>query len=375
MEIDAKRMPMDERLPLVLRGLYERRGYRRYRMSNFEAYDLYRENKNFLESEGVITFTDASGRLMALKPDVTMSIVKHTKPDTALQKLYYIEHVFRTAPQSGEYQEISQMGLEYIGGQDGYAEAEVMELALRSLAGVGPQTVLNVGHMGFVTGLMDAVGLCGGARAAALELLRGKNGHALRRLATENGCSEEGAQRLAALTALAGPFTQVLPEAEAWAEGAGMAEALRELRELYEALCAADALQAPHALRLDFSTLNDMDYYNGVVFKGYVKGVPRAVLSGGRYDNLMRRCAKPQGAVGFALYLSELSRVFTETDACDVDTLLLYGTASPASVVRAVQALAREGSVCAAQTPPEGVRARKTVTLRAQDEKGGGSAC
>ena len=59
-------------------GLFEQRGYRRYRMSNFEAYDLYRENKNFLESEGIITFTDASGRLMALKPDVTMSIVKHT---------------------------------------------------------------------------------------------------------------------------------------------------------------------------------------------------------------------------------------------------------------------------------------------------------
>ena len=99
MEIETGRLPKDEQVPLLLRGLFEQRGYRRYRMSNFEAYDLYRENKNFLESEGIITFTDASGRLMALKPDVTMSIVKHTKPDAVSSKLYYVENVFRLAPQ------------------------------------------------------------------------------------------------------------------------------------------------------------------------------------------------------------------------------------------------------------------------------------
>ena len=92
---------------------------------------------------------------MALKPDVTMSIVKHTKPDAVSSKLYYVENVFRLAPQSGEYREISQMGLEFIGGQGGYAEAEAVELAVRSLAAIGPQSVLDVGHMGFITSLLE----------------------------------------------------------------------------------------------------------------------------------------------------------------------------------------------------------------------------
>ena len=175
MEIETGRLPKDEQVPLLLRGLFEQRGYRRYRMSNFEAYDLYRENKNFLESEGIITFTDASGRLMALKPDVTMSIVKHTKPDAVSSKLYYVENVFRLAPQSGEYREISQMGLEFIGGQGGYAEAEAVELAVRSLAAIGPQSVLDVGHMGFITSLLDVLGVREEARAAALDALRGLN--------------------------------------------------------------------------------------------------------------------------------------------------------------------------------------------------------
>ncbi len=86
MEIETGRLPKDEQVPLLLRGLFEQRGYRRYRMSNFEAYDLYRENKNFLESEGIITFTDASGRLMALKPDVTMSIVKQYEAGRCFQQ-------------------------------------------------------------------------------------------------------------------------------------------------------------------------------------------------------------------------------------------------------------------------------------------------
>lgn len=321
MEIETGRLPKDEQVPLLLRGLFEQRGYRRYRMSNFEAYDLYRENKNFLESEGIITFTDASGRLMALKPDVTMSIVKHTKPDAVSSKLYYVENVFRLAPQSGEYREISQMGLEFIGGQGGYAEAEAVELAVRSLAAIGPQTVLDVGHMGFITSLLDVLGVREEARAAALDALRAKNAHTLRAIAAESGCTEEEAGQLAALAALAGPFPETLDAARALVAAPGMADACGELQSLYDALEAVDAADT---LRLDFSTLNDIDYYNGVVFKGYVRGVPRAVLAGGRYDNLMRRFGKPQPAVGFALYLGGLGRAFAEKSDYDVDTLLLY---------------------------------------------------
>ena len=66
-----------ERAGLELRGLYEKYGYRKYRMGQFEEYSLYMDNKNFLSSENVIVFTDLDGRLMALKPDITLSIVRH----------------------------------------------------------------------------------------------------------------------------------------------------------------------------------------------------------------------------------------------------------------------------------------------------------
>ena len=60
-----------------LRSLYLSYGYLSYKMSKFEEYDLYATNKDFLVSDRVITFTDTDGKLLALKPDVTLSILKN----------------------------------------------------------------------------------------------------------------------------------------------------------------------------------------------------------------------------------------------------------------------------------------------------------
>ena len=78
-----------EQVVQQLRELYRRYGYTQYKMSKFEPYDLYVHNKSFLVSEDILTFTDADGRLMALKPDVTLSIVKNAKEGAGLQKVYY----------------------------------------------------------------------------------------------------------------------------------------------------------------------------------------------------------------------------------------------------------------------------------------------
>ena len=68
-----------EKVLFMLRELYMSKGFQPYQMSKFEEYDLYARNKDFLVSDNVITFTDMGGRLMALKPDVTLSIIKNRK--------------------------------------------------------------------------------------------------------------------------------------------------------------------------------------------------------------------------------------------------------------------------------------------------------
>ncbi len=299
MDFELPRLRREERVALRLRGVYEANGYRMFRMGSFEEYDLYMQNKAFLMGEDIITFTAADGRLLALKPDVTLSIVKNTRPGE-VRRLYYNENVFRRSRHTGEYREISQMGLEFIGGDGAGAEAEVLRLAAESLAAIG-DCALDLSHMEFVEAALAGFGE-GEAQQAALAALRDKSPHGMREAARLAGLGGEAAETMAALAELSGPFDAALQKARVLAAGIpGCKKPLDELEALRRALNGT-----PVAVRLDFSLLNDVDYYSGLLFQGYVSGIPRPVLAGGRYDKLLRRFGKQQGAVGFALYLDAL---------------------------------------------------------------------
>ena len=106
MNIESKILKPDEKSACVLRSLYSNLGYCQYKMSKFEEYALYIRNKDFLVSDGIISFTDTNGRLLALKPDVTLSIINNSKDIPGqVQKLYYDENVYRISKSSRSYKE------------------------------------------------------------------------------------------------------------------------------------------------------------------------------------------------------------------------------------------------------------------------------
>ena len=92
-----------EKVVFSLRDLYFSYGYLPYKMSKFEEYDLYVKNKEFLVSDRIITFTDTSGKLLALKPDVTLSILKNASGEK--QKVYYNEMVYRISAGTNSFKE------------------------------------------------------------------------------------------------------------------------------------------------------------------------------------------------------------------------------------------------------------------------------
>ena len=117
-----------------------------------------------------------------------------------------------------------------------------------------------------------------------------------------------------------------------------MTAALDELEETVRAVGRADSL------RLDFTLQGDMEYYDGLMMAGYLDGVPKAVLSGGRYDGLMKKLGRDVSAVGFALYLDDLKRLPGEQPTLDVDALVLADrNADPAGLLCAVRTLTDEG--------------------------------
>ena len=105
MELDLNMLRPQERISLRLRMLYEAEGFRQYRMGRFEEYGLYQENRRFLASDQVITFTDLDGRLLALKPDVTLSIAKNARiEDGGCGRFYYLENVYRPSQESHTFE-------------------------------------------------------------------------------------------------------------------------------------------------------------------------------------------------------------------------------------------------------------------------------
>ena len=86
-------------------------------------------------------------------------------------------------------------------------------------------------------------------------------------------------------------------------------------------------------IKIDFSVINNMSYYDGVVFKGFLNGICESVLSGGKYDPLMRRMGRRSSAIGFALYVDLLENFGLERNEYDVDVLLLYSDKTPAQEV------------------------------------------
>ena len=331
----------EEQTVFRLRALYERNGYRPYRMSKFEEYDLYAENKDFLVSGNIITFTDLSGRLMALKPDVTLSIIKNYSNDGVMEKVYYDENVYRASGPDSGYQEITQMGLECIGCVDDYATAEVVRLAAESLALIRGESLLSLSHMGFLRGLFDEMRLTEQQSSQLLRAICSKNTGELRQHLLAWNVPERLVQTACALTALHGPLPEQLPALAALCVNGATEAACRELRAL-DALLRAWGCGGN--ICLDVSAAGQTAYYNGVVFQGFVRGVPSAVLSGGRYDGLMEKLGKHAGAIGFAVYLNLLERLGGSGRVYDADILLCYDDSTDLAVMTAaVQALLKDG--------------------------------
>ena len=352
-------MRQEQQAMLDLCELYGKFGYTQYKMSKFEEYDLYVRNKSFLISDSVITFTDTNGKLMALKPDVTLSIVKNSLDIPGyVQKLYYDEHVYRISDKTSAYKEIPQVGLECLGDIDDYCISEVLSLAAQSLSTFDEDYILDVSNLDILSLVLDRIGISESGRRALIECISKKDIHDAERICREEGIDTEKASLLSRLEACSGKVDAALKGLDSLFDDVEWNAMVKRFGEIL-------ALLPKKNVRIDFSVVNDMNYYNGIVFQGFVPSIPTDVLSGGQYDNLMTRMEKKSGAIGFALYLDRLEALVSPRKEYDVDALLLYSEDdSPAAILAAVQELSRQGlTVLAQKSVPERLTWRQLIKL------------
>lgn len=351
----------DERAVYTLRALYRAYGYSQYKMSKFEEYDLYVKNKEFLVSENVITFTDTDGKLMALKPDVTLSIIKNGKdaPDT-VKKVFYNENVYRASKGTRSFKEIMQVGLECQGDIDDYQITEVLSLAVKSLDSITSECVLDLSHMGVISGVLEYAELSQTGAKNVLVALGEKNVQAVETICDCEKVEECKKELVKKLVTVYGKLNSVKADLEGFKVNQ---KATNGIEQLLSVVGELDRMGLNDKVRIDFSVVNDMGYYNGIVFKGFVSGIPSSILSGGEYDNLMKKLGKNSGAIGFAVYLDSLGDTVEED--YDVDCVVLYDKNCAVNTVSAmVEKFAGEGrTVIALKSIPSKLKYKELVDL------------
>lgn len=349
----------DERIIFALRSLYELKGYSQYKMIKFEEYDLYAKNKDFLTSENVITFTDTNGKLMALKPDVTLSIIKNTvDAPEQVNKVYYNENVYRVSKSNHSFKEIMQVGLECLGAVDSYCISEVIGLAAQSLMLISDKCVLSVSDLSIILPVIESVCTTASLKKELVKLIGEKNQHQLRTLCAEEGIDEKTTEILAAFTSLHGAPDSVFPILEK------LLPESEEVKRMKKTIYSLDE-EIRAIIDIDFSYVGDISYYDGIVFKGFISGIPTGIISGGQYGKLMEKMRKKSKAIGFAVYLDELERLSSDKKEFDADTVVIYNSDNDASEISKVVAEINEAgkSAAAFRQIPEKFRYRQIIDL------------
>ncbi|MBP1542972.1 MAG: ATP phosphoribosyltransferase regulatory subunit, partial [Oscillospiraceae bacterium] len=242
---------------------------------------------------------------------------------------------------SKSFKEITQTGLECIGKVTLYDECEVLYLALESLATIDKNFILDLSHAGLVAVLLDSMNLENGVRRKIVEALQAKSADALTSL-YEAG--EIDRRSLDISNKLLANYKSSKALKSAF-KGLGADD---ELESFVSILAAAEQFDFGGKLNVDFSIVDDRSYYSGVVFKGYIKGVPSEVLSGGRYDTLIGDFGRSVPAVGFAVNVEAAAKVLLKNSdtelRCPPDVLVYAESGAEVDGLRHCAELIRQGS-------------------------------
>jgi len=316
---DAARVAwLEERL----RGLFPRWGYTPVIPPTFEYYDSYAAGADAGLREQMYRLFDRDGRTLALRPDLTIPtarIVGTKLYDQPLPlRFYYIASVFRfEEPQAGRQREFTQAGVELIGAATPEADAEVLALAVEALRTLGLSDFrISLGQMAYFRALLSDLDLAPEAVSRLRTTVDQRNAVALEALLDQLGIEGQVRKAVAALPQLVGG-PEILDRAVALAPDGGARAALEHLRRVY-AILHDQGIAA--YIQLDLGEVRGMEYYTGITFEGFVRGLGFSVCNGGRYDDLIGRYGKPLPAVGWALGIERVLLALERRNAIEACT-------------------------------------------------------
>ena len=283
-------------------ALFQRRGYSELTTPNVEYYDIIPAAGHPLSQESMMKCVERTGKLLVMRPDNTVAIgrVAATKLSglPLPLRLYYNQTVFRSDDiNTGARTEIDQCGIELIGAQGIRADLEILSMAIDALEACGvPDYHIEIGHVGYFSALLEGLGASDETQNALRQLVEKKDFVAYRAMLKPYLQTEAGNALWNLPRMFGGP--QVLDQAKRLSGNQEAQKAISYLEEIYGVL--SDAGLSDH-VQFDLGLIQNIEYYTGMIFRGFVQGAGSNVISGGRYDRLIGQFGKEIPATGFGL--------------------------------------------------------------------------
>ncbi len=298
-----------------VRQSLEDRGYSEVITPAIEYYDVFAQANPAVGQENMLKIVDRAGRICVARPDNTTPIARIAA--TRLEgaelpvRLYYSQKVFRSIAEGhGHKSEFLQVGAELIGSDGLEADLDILTAAFSALEQAEAGSFrIELGHAEIYKALIEALGVDEQTAEDIRRLIENKSFAALGdALAPYQGSAAY--QALCAMPQLFGGV-EVLDQVEHMTGNMRVLAAVAYLRRVYTALEQAGFGES---VIIDLGLVHEMDYYTGIMFRGYLGGAGAAILAGGRYNALCAKFGRDLPAAGFGIDVERIAETGSEAD-------------------------------------------------------------
>lgn len=321
-----KKLILQNRMHEILK-LY---GFKDIQTPTFEFFDIFNKERGTIASNEMYKFFDRDGNILALRPDMTPAIArcvaKYYKAEEFPIRLCYIGNTFiNNSSYQGKLKETTQLGAELINDDSVDADAQMIALSIESLLKVGlKEFQLEIGHVGFFNGLMEEAMLAEEEIEQLRASIEDKNLFGVEELVSGKNIDSKLKDLLFKLPELFGNLDK-LDYAKSMTTNTKALNAIERLEKVYEIL---NVYGYGNYVTFDLGMLSKYNYYTGIIFRGFTYGTGDAIVTGGRYDNLVCQFGKESAAIGVAIVVDQLmnalSRQKIEIELESGNTLILY---------------------------------------------------
>ncbi len=292
-----------------LHNLLNQYGYHSIETPSFEFFDIFSREIGTTPSKDLYKFFDREGNTLVLRPEITPSVArcaaKYFMEDEFPIRLCYVGNTFiNNSSYQGRLKESTQLGAELIGDNSVDADAEIIALTVDLLKKAGlKEFKINIGHVDFLDGLMEACGMSEDERDEIRELLSNKNFFGVEEYLSGMELDEDMESLFAMLKdymLTPAKIKAAKARAEKYKKVYDALEQLEKLDEVLKLYGVTDYVS------YELGVVSKYNYYTGIIFAGYTFGSGEPIVTGGRYDNLLRYFGKNAAAIGFAIVIDQL---------------------------------------------------------------------